>query len=219
MIIKNVFFLLVVLFAFASCQSEKDRQEIVEREEQQRIELEERLKAKQEEEAFRLEEERLEAEERLKEEREKQALYEKYIDKSLATGSVPYAHCFGRNSSCSDRGCSQIRVKTPSNSDVLVTVKRGEQVVRHAFIKKGDSYTFEVPNGVYQPFFYYGKGWNAEKVMKETDCGILKGGFIASESFGKDDPQTLSNNVLEYELILQERGNFSTIPSNANEAL
>ena len=101
----------------------------------------------------------------------------------------------------------------------MVTIKKGEKVVRHAFIKGGSAYTFELPNGIYQPFFYYGKGWNPEKVMKQTDCGTLKGGFIAKEVFGKDNPQTLSNNILEYELILQQSGNFSTRPSNANEAL
>jgi len=101
----------------------------------------------------------------------------------------------------------------------LVTIKRGEAVVRHAFIKAGRSYTFELPDGTYQPFFYYGKGWNPEKVMKQTDCGTLKGGFLTNENFGKDSPQVLSNNILGYELILQQNGNFSTRPSNANEAL
>jgi carboxypeptidase C (cathepsin A) len=47
---------------------------------------------------------------------------------------------------------------------------------------------------------------------------MLKGGFIAGESYGKDSPQRLSNNILEYELILQQNGNFSTKPSNAEEA-
>jgi hypothetical protein len=49
--------------------------------------------------------------------------------------------------------------------------------------------------------------------------GKIKGGFISNEDFGKDDPQTLQNNVLTYELILQTNGNFSTRPSNPLEAL
>lgn len=49
--------------------------------------------------------------------------------------------------------------------------------------------------------------------------GEIKGGFIANEDFGKDDPQSLYNNVLTYELILQQNGNFSTRPSNPEEAL
>lgn len=221
----------ILLFLFlASCESEEDRQKRLAIEEQQRIELEERLKADETERAFKLEQERIEREKReeaerieraarLEKERQEKAIYDKYINNSLSTGSTPYSYCFGRNSSCSDWNCSQIRVKTPYNSDVLVTIKGGEEVVRHAFIKAGSSYTFELPDGTYQPFFYYGKGWNPEKVMKQADCGKLKGGFLTNENFGKDSPQVLSNNILEYELILQQNGNFSTRPSNANEAL
>jgi hypothetical protein len=214
----------------SSCESEVERQKRIAREEQQRIELEERRKAEEAERAFKLEQERIEQEKReeaerivtlarLEQERQERAIYEKFINNALSTGSTPYSYCFGRNSSCSGLGCSEIKVRTPFNSDVLVTIKKGEKVVRHAYIKGGSSYTFELPNGTYQPFFYYGKGWNPEKIMKQTDCGILKGGFITNEDFGKDGPQTLSNNILEYELILQERGNFRTRPSNANEAL
>ena len=202
-----------------SCESAEERQKRIARREQQRIEIEESRKAEEAERAFKLEQKRIVEEARLEKERQEKAIYDKYINNSLSTGSTPYSYCFGRNSSCSEWGCSQIKVTTPYNSDVLVTIKKGEKVVRHAYIKGGSSYTFELPNGTYQPFFYYGKGWNPEKIMKETDCGTLKGGFISKEDFGKDNPQTLSNNILEYELILQESGNFSTRPSNANEAL
>lgn len=99
---------------------------------------------------------------------------------------------------------------------MLVTIKKNDKVVRHAFIQAGDSYAFSFPNGTYQAFFYYGKGWSPEKEMKN---GALKGGFITNEDFGKDDPQLLHNNVLKYELILQQNGNFSTRPSNSEEAL
>lgn len=228
--LKFIFATVLLSIMLTSCESEEERQKRIAREEQQRIELEERRKAEEAERAYKLEQERIEQEQReeaerierearLEKERQEKAIYDKYINNSLSTGSTPYSYCFGRNSSCSDWGCSQIKVRTPYNSDVLVTIKKGEKVVRHAFIKGGTSYTFELPNGTYQPFFYYGKGWNPEKVMKQTDCGTLKGGFITNEDFGKDSPQTLSNNVLEYELILQQSGNFSTRPSNANEAL
>ena len=82
-------------------------------------------------------------------------IYDKYINNSLENGSAPYADCYGINKHCPDPGCSEISIKTPSNSD---------------------------------------------------------------ESFGKDDPQELNNSILEYELILQTNGNFSTIPSNPAEA-
>lgn len=211
--------LLVVATIFTSCESNEEKQKRLARKEQQRVELEEKRKAAEAERELRLEQDRIEREVRLEKERQEKMMYDKYINNSLSTGATPYSYCFGVNYACDDWGCSEVKVKTPTNSDVLVTIKKGDKVVRHAYITAGSSYTFEIPNGTYQPFFYYGKGWNPEKVMKETDCGTLKGGFIADEHFGKDGPQVLSNNILEYELILQQSGNFSTRPSNANEAL
>jgi hypothetical protein len=156
---------------------------------------------------------------REEQQRIEQELHNKYIDNSLHTGATPYSDFYGVNRSCSEYGCSQISVRTPSNSDVLVTVKKNDRVVRHAYIRANSSYTFELPDGTYQTFFYYGKGWNPEKTMKTTAKGVLKGGFVADETFGKDDLQTLNNDVLTYELILQQNGNFSTRPSNAEDAL
>jgi predicted nucleic acid binding AN1-type Zn finger protein len=146
-------------------------------------------------------------------------MHDKYIDNYLPTGDTPYSDLYGKNPSCKNYGCSQISVRTPSDFDVLVTIKQNDKVVRHAYIRANDSYTFEMMNGTYQPFFYYGKGWNPEKVMKKTPQGELCGGFVEDESFGKDDPQYLENNILQYELILQQNGNFSTRPSNAEDAL
>jgi len=210
----------------SSCESEAERKQRLAREEKQRIELEERQKLEEAERNLRLEQERLELEKiarekriareaLLKKEREERAQYKKYIGNSLRTGETPYSKYYGTNASCNEYGCSQIKVMT-SNSDVLITIKKDGKVVRHAYINSGDNYAFSFPNGTYQTFFYYGKGWNPEKEMKG---GKIKGGFIADESFGKDSPQTLNNNILEYELILQEHGNFSTRPSNPEEAL
>jgi len=39
-------------------------------------------------------------------------------------------------------------------------------------------------------------------LFEKTNCGELRGGFISDEQFEKDDPQSLSNNILEYQLIL-----------------
>ena len=198
----------------SSCESDEERKQRLEKEEQHRIELEERRKAEEAKRAFQLEQERIAREALLEKERKEKAIYDKYINNSLATGATPYSRYYGGNSICNEYGCSQIKVRT-SNSDVIVTIKRNDKVVRHAYINSGSSFTFSFPNGTYQTFFYYGKGWNPEKDMKG---GEMKGGFIANESFGKDDPQSLSNNILEYELILQENGNFSARPSNPNEA-
>ena len=142
---------------------------------------------------------------------------EKY--NSLQTGDTPYSQFYGGNPSCSNYGCSQIKVTTPDNSDVLVTVKQDDEVVRHAYIRSNSFFVFEIPDGTYQPFFYFGKGWDSEKVMKKTENGTIKGGFVKDEFFGKDSQQTLKGQILEYKLILQQNGNFDTKPSNAGEAL
>lgn len=217
-----------LLFALLliSCESEQAKKERLAREEKQHIEYE-KLRAEEEKtENIRLEQERIEQDKQaeadriereiqLEKERVEQENYNKYISNSLNTGATPYARYYGVNSSCVDYGCSQIKVRT-SNSDVLVTIKKNDKIVRHAYIRAGDSFTFSFPNGTYQAFFYYGNGWNPEKEMKN---GELKGGFIENEDFEKDDPQYLSNNVLEYQLIMQQNGNFNTRPSDPEEAL
>jgi hypothetical protein len=151
-------------------------------------------------------------------ERKEKENYEKYINNSLENASTPYADCYGVNRHCPDEGCSEISIKSPLNSDVLVTIKSEGKVVRHAYICAGDMVTFEVPDGTYQPFFYFGKGWDPDKPMNGPQGCNLKGRFISDESFGKDGPQRLENSILEYELIVQPSGNFSTIPSTPEEA-
>ncbi|NRT14798.1 hypothetical protein HNP99_001142 [Flavobacterium sp. 28A] len=224
--IKIISLSLLTIMLLTSCESEQARKDRLATEERQQIELEHQLAERNKAESIRLEQvrveqekksevERLEREIILEKERKEKEIYNKYISNSLHTGSTPYSIYYGKNSSCSDNGCSQIKVRT-SNADVLVTIKNNDKVVSHSFIQAGDSYTFSFPNGTYQAFFYYGKGWNPEKEMKN---GAMNGGFISSEEFGKDEPQYLFNNVLRYELILQQNGNFSTSPSNAEEAL
>ena len=206
---KNILIIILIqLFLFSvACESKVEKQERLLREKQQRIQLEKERKQKELEEALLLEEKR-----------KARIIRNKYISNSLYTGATPYADCFGKNRKCSDYGCSKIKVKTPHNSDVIVTIKKNNKVYRHAYIKASDSYIFEIPNGTYQTFFYYGKGWYPDKVITQTKCKALKGGFIENEDFGKDYPITLNNQILTYELILQRNGNFSTKPSNANEA-
>ena len=137
---------------------------------------------------------------------------------SLYTGSMPYSSCFGSNNYCNDYGCSKISVRT-GGSDVLATVKNGNgDVVRHAYIKSGNSFTFSVPDGQYQVFLYTGSGWNPDKVMRSSSCSHLTGGFVSREDFSKAELLYLNSQSLTYELILQENGNFSTDPSSESEA-
>jgi hypothetical protein len=211
--------LLIIFVVLTSCESEQEKKLRLLKAEKQRIELTEISRREELHRAAIEKQERIIQDAREEERRKERETYEKYINNSLQNGSTPYAYCYGRNKSCSDYGCSQIKVKTPYNSDVLVTIKENGTVIRHAYIAAGCSFTFEFPNGTYQAFFYYGKGWNPEKFMKYSSCGDLKGGFVSDEQFGKDTPQTLNNNILEYELILQQNGNFSTKPSNQEDAL
>ncbi|OSZ81148.1 hypothetical protein CAP36_07910 [Chitinophagaceae bacterium IBVUCB2] len=136
---------------------------------------------------------------------------------SLNTGAMPYSYCYGSNNYC-DYGCSKISVRTGS-SDVLVTIKdiRGE-VVRHGYIEAGRTFTFNIPDGRYQVFFYAGIGWNPQKFMTTNSCGSLRGGFVSGENFSKDDYISLYSQVMSYELVLQQNGNLSTEPSSMNEA-
>ena len=133
-----------------------------------------------------------------------------YYHNSLNTGSSPYT---SNGVSAPDE--SQISVSTSANSncDVVVIIKSGGEIARNAYIKAGGSYSFNVPNGIYQVFFYGGKGWNPNKVMPNG----LKGGFVANESYSKDSPVSLEYEGLSYELIPQPDGNFNTQQSSASE--
>lgn len=132
-----------------------------------------------------------------------------YYNNSLNTGSSPYPSSGNRGED------SQISIRTSSNAncDVVVIVKKHGNVYANAYIAAGASYTFDLPNGTYQVFFYGGRGWNPNKKMPNGRTG----GFVANESYSKDSPIALEYQSLEYELIPQPNGNFSTQPSNASE--
>lgn len=140
---------------------------------------------------------------------QKQEAPNPYINNRLETGELPYSHY---NTAWGDE--SEIFVKTKtSGSDVVVLLKQYSEIVRNVYIRAGGSYSFHIPNGSYQVFFYYGKGWNPEKRMNDR----LTGGFVTNESFQKDAEIFLDNQKLTYELIPQRNGNFNTQQSSASE--
>jgi hypothetical protein len=146
------------------------------------------------------------------------AFEEQWKYNSLSTGAMPYSYCYGASNYCDSYGCSKITVRT-GGADVLVTIKDiSGDVVRHAYINGGYSFTFNVPDGQYQVFFYSGSGWNPNKFMKSTSCGTLHGGFVSGEDVTKDDYISLYSQIMTYELILQQNGNLSTKPSSKDEA-
>lgn len=145
------------------------------------------------------------------------AFEEQWKSNSLRTGAMPYSYCYGASNYC-DYGCSKISVRT-GGADVLVTIKNiSGEVVRHAYINGGYTFSFNVPDGQYQVFFYSGTGWNPNKYMKSTACGTLHGGFVSGEDVTKDDYISLYSQQMTYELILQQNGNLSTKPSSKDEA-
>ena len=239
--LRNIVYLfsLSIIILLTSCESKAERMERLRQEEEARIALEEKIaEEKRIEEEARLKREK-EEKERLEKERREKEIIEKYKSNSLYTGATPYSRYYGGNTKCYGNNCSKITVVTSNedkygnpykvkssdypggfkilkNPDVIVTIKQNGKVVQHAYIESGGKYTFSLPNGTYQPFFYYGDGWYPAKSMKN---GKLKGGFVLREDFEKDFPQSLSNNILTYELIPQINGNFSTKDSNQEEAL
>lgn len=141
---------------------------------------------------------------------------QEYLNNSLVTGETPYRDYYGSNYVCNRSQCSAIEVTAPINSDIVVIIKynneRGD-VISHAYIEAGKKYVFDLPNGIFQPFFYYGVGW---KPTKDMGNGV-KGGFVKDESFSKDSPQNIDDCVLSYVLQLRKDGNFQTKRSTQGE--
>lgn len=140
-----------------------------------------------------------------------------YLENSFFTGDTPYAQFYGENYKCPYSQCSGIKVTAPEISDVIVTIKRNNEngkVIAHGYINAGDTYQFDIPDGIYQTFFYYGKGWNPNKVIKDG----ITGGFVKNEVISKDDPQEIYSGILSYILQLRQSGNFQTQGSNFEEA-
>ena len=137
-----------------------------------------------------------------------------YASNSLYNGATPYKYCYG----ASNNGYpSKVNIKS-GNSDVIVTIKKQGKVYRHAYIKAYSNYTFKVADGSYNVYFYYGKGWNPKKFMKNTNCGRLVGGFVSNVSVDKDMYLSLNNQYMTYTLTSVKNGNFSPKTSSINEA-
>ena len=133
---------------------------------------------------------------------------------TLRTGSMPYASCYGS----SNYGSSKIEVKNSGNDVVILVKNSNKRVIRHAYIKGNNNFSINLPNGRYSVFFYNGKGWNPNKKMKKTYCGIPRGGFVSNESFTKDENFYISNQILTYTLERSSYGNFNPKGSSMNEA-
>lgn len=146
-----------------------------------------------------------------------------YVDLGLPSGTLWAADyekegedIIYRNYKCSRSVCSAIKVTAPHESDIVVIIKRNNadgKVISHGYINAGETLRFDIPDGTYQTFFYYGQGWNPNKQME----GDVKGGFVKHELFSKDEPKAIYNGVLTYVLQLTHDGNFQTESSNQSE--
>ena len=135
------------------------------------------------------------------------------------TGATPWSNCFGTNAECSYVGCSDIKVMTSKTDPVVAIVKQYGKIKKHAYISANSSYTFELSDGTYQVFFYYGDNWNSSKLMSSGECSYITGGFSSSEFVSNDDPINLKGQIMEYTLSSVTHGNFSPKSSNLKEAL
>lgn len=183
---------------------------IAERREQARREAEERRRAaiearKQAQNAVRAEREKNEASANAADGEERTPVY-------MHTGSQPYSSVWGKNQ---NTGSSDIEVVAPRNKDVIVIIRASKtnQVVRHGYISRGDTYTFTLPAGYYQTFFYYGTYWNPNKEVKEG----LKGGFRYGETYDKDKMRRLPEGIVRTYDLSSSADGVETIPSSADE--
>jgi hypothetical protein len=149
-----------------------------------------------------------------------------FLSYSQYTGATPWENCFGINASCKTYpkdgylvGCSEIQVSSSKSSPVVAIVKRYGKVLKHAYISAGQTYSFDVSDGTYQLFFYWGKNWNSRKKINSDECSIVYGGFTENESVSKDTPITLNSQIINYTLTQVSFGNFEPKSSSLNEAL
>lgn len=182
----------------------------------ERIETEKERRQKEERERI---ERAIEEQRRREEEAEKRRIESLYGNNSLSNGAQPYSQWYGKNQYYDNyTPHSEIIVKAPINSDVVVIVRYNNMngsVAGHRYIQAGHSSKIYLKNGYsYQTFFYYGKGWYPDKPMNKK----IKGGFLKGEAFSKDGSSSyLIDNILTYELTLQENGNFHTTSSSKGE--
>jgi len=136
---------------------------------------------------------------------------EKYKNNSLKTGSKPYASSFGK----ARTGGNSFYFRTTEGKDYVIIVRRSRdnRYVNHTYIKGGESSRIYVPDGIYNVYFYSGKGWNPHKEM-----GGRKGGFVDDESLQKDGSVDVFSTAVEYTLYPVYMGNLRLANASEKEA-
>ena len=132
---------------------------------------------------------------------------EKYGSNVLPQGCCPYDSVWGKNEKPKSKYNADIAVTAPIAFDMVAIVRQNNdsgRVVAHAYIQADSTYKFNVDNGRYQVFFYIGKGWNPNKNMSNG----LKGGFVRNETYSKDNPVYLANEVIAYQLSMKRKKGY-----------
>lgn len=137
---------------------------------------------------------------------------EKYSGNQLANGAQPYRTLYGKNKKS---GTSRIIVTAPTDRDALVMVKiDNDRVLRHAYIKSGQTYTFHISAGYYQVYFICGSDWCPEK---EAPNGQM--GYFLTSSTSKDNLTYIDDyESLTYTLQATTYGNFIPEDASSSEA-
>lgn len=135
-------------------------------------------------------------------------------DNHLETGDQPYKNDLSLEVSSDDAGAIiEVETSPKTTEDMVVVIKRGDFVVANAYVRGHDKHTFYLRSGLYQTFFYQGRGWNPHKKMPSGHVG----GFDLREYVFKDEAKELEHIKSTYLLELTEEGNFRPEQSNKEE--
>lgn len=135
-------------------------------------------------------------------------------DNHLETGEQPYENDLSLEVAPDDAGAIiEVTTSPKTSGDMVVVIKQGDSIVANAYIRGYDKHTFYLRSGLYQTFFYQGRGWNPHKKMPSGHVG----GFDLREYVFKDEAKELEYIKSTYLLELTEEGNFRPEQSNKEE--
>lgn len=126
-------------------------------------------------------------------------------------GVTPYENAYGPNMVYAS---NTIYIHASADKDVVVIIreKTSDRVVGHIYVKAGEEGFMAIPDGVFNVFFYEGRGWDPDKIIKSSRGDHIKGGFKYEAVLGKD-PRELSfgdgrYNQISYDLNKRRYGNM-----------
>lgn len=126
-------------------------------------------------------------------------------------GVTPYESVYGPNM-VNAQNIVRVNAATDKDAVVIVRDKVYDRVVGHFYVKAGEEGLVLVPDGVFNVFFYEGRGWDSNKKMKSSRGDVIKGGFRYDEVFGQDPKDVVFGNSdynqISYDLRKRRYGNM-----------